>query len=241
MLEKIERFQILLLGLVIALGGIIATGMITSKLSRDTISVTGSYSKIVTSDRGSYEFEVETRGTSRADAYATLKKQNPIVKEYLISQGFKEDEIEERYINGWNIYQTNYNGNSTDKIIGFQASQKYSVKSDDVEKIKKVSTDINTLTEKGINVSGYEPSYYYSKLSDLKVEMLEQASNDAKQRASAMLKATHNRVGKIQSLQMGVFQITPEDSTNVSDSGISDTSTIKKKVTSVANVTFRIK
>ena len=40
---------------------------------------------------------------------------------------------------------------------------------------------------------------------------------------------------------MGVFQITPEDSTNVSDSGISDTSTIKKKVTSVANVTFRIK
>ncbi len=241
MLEKIEKFQILLLGLVIAIGGIIATGMITSKMSRDLISVTGSYSQIVTSDRGIYEFEVETRGASRADAYATLKKQNPIVKEYLKSQGFSDDEIEEKYINGWNIYQTNYNGNSTDKIIGFQASQKYSVKSNDVEKIKKISTDINTLTEKGVNVSGYEPSYFYSKLSDLKVEMLEKASQDAKQRASAMLKATHNHVGKIQSVHMGVFQITPEESTNVSDSGINDTTTIKKKVTSVANVTFRIK
>ena len=71
--------------------------------------------------------------------------------------------------------------------------------------------------------------------------MLEKASQDAKQRAAAMLKATHNHVGKIQSVHMGVFQITPEDSTNVSDSGISDTSAIKKKVTSVANVTFRIK
>ena len=56
-----------------------------------------------------------------------------------------------------------------------------------------------------------------------------------------MLKATRNRVGKIQSLQMGVFQITPEDSNDVSDSGLSDSSSIKKKVTSVANVTFRIK
>ena len=71
--------------------------------------------------------------------------------------------------------------------------------------------------------------------------MLEKATKDAKQRASAMLKATHNQVGKIQSLQMGVFQITPENSNDVSDSGISDTASINKKVTSVANVTFRIK
>ena len=71
--------------------------------------------------------------------------------------------------------------------------------------------------------------------------MLEKASKDAKQRATAMLKATHNRVGKIQSVQMGVFQITPEDSNNVSDSGLSDTTSIRKKVTSVANVTFRVK
>ena len=241
MLEKIERFQILLLGLVIALGGIIATGIIASKLSRDVITVTGSYSQIVESDRGLYEFEVVSRGTSRANAYAILKKQKPIVIKYLKDQGFKDNEIEEKYINGYNLYRYTPSGGSTDEVIGFNASQKYSVSSNDVEKIKKVSTDINTLTEQGVNVSGYEPSYFYSKLSDLKIEMLEKASKDAKQRAQAMLKATHNKVGKIQSLQMGVFQITPEDSTNVSDSGISDTSTIKKKVTSVANVTFRIK
>ena len=56
-----------------------------------------------------------------------------------------------------------------------------------------------------------------------------------------MLKPTHNSVGKIQAVRMGVYQITPVDSTNVSDMGINDTSTIDKKVTAVANVTFRIK
>ncbi len=71
--------------------------------------------------------------------------------------------------------------------------------------------------------------------------MLEEATKDAKHRASAMLKATHNRVGKIQSVRMGVFQVTPVNSTDVSDMGISDTTTIEKKITSVANVTFGIK
>ncbi len=75
----------------------------------------------------------------------------------------------------------------------------------------------------------------------MKVELLKDATTDAKDRAVAMLKATHNRPGKIEALQMGVFQITPVDSTNVSDMGINDTSTIDKKVTAVANVVFRIK
>ncbi len=241
MLEKVEKFQVLLLGLVLAIGGICATKIISSSISKDVITVTGSYSQNVVSDRGSYEFEVNARGTSRADAYATLKKQRPQVIAFLKSQGFKEEDIEEKYINGYNIYEITYNGVSTNKIVGFNASQQYVVKSDDVNKIKKLSTDINSLTEQGIDVSGYAPSYFYSKLSDLKVEMLEKATKDAKQRASAMLKATHNQVGKIQSLQMGVFQITPENSNDVSDSGISDTASINKKVTSVANVTFRIK
>lgn len=83
--------------------------------------------------------------------------------------------------------------------------------------------------------------YFYSGLSDLKVKLLQDATTDAKNRASAMLKATRNKPGKIQSVNMGVFQITPVDSTNVSDMGINDTSTIDKKVTAVANVVFRIK
>lgn len=40
---------------------------------------------------------------------------------------------------------------------------------------------------------------------------------------------------------MGVFQITPVDSTDVSDMGINDTSTIEKKITAVSNVTFEVK
>ena len=87
----------------------------------------------------------------------------------------------------------------------------------------------------------FSPSYSYSKLPELKVTLLEKASNDAKARAESMLKATHNSVGKIQSVRMGVYQITPVDSTDVSDMGVNDSSSIDKKVTAVANVSFKIK
>lgn len=241
MLEKIEKFQVLLLGLVIAIGGIIGATIIKGAISKDVISVTGSYSQNVVSDSGAFEFEIKANASNKAAAYALMNKQRPVVIKYLKEQGFEDKDIEIKTSRGYDVYEVNYNGMSTNKIIGFNASQTIFVRSNDVQKIKKVSTDITNLTAKGIDVSVYEPSYFYSKLSDLKVKMLEEATKDAKQRASAMLKATHNRVGKIQSVRMGVFQITPINSTNVSDMGINDTTTIEKKITSVANVTFSIK
>lgn len=241
MLEKLEKFQILLLAFVITIGGLIAVSMFTSSMSKDVIFVTGSYSQNVISDRGMLDFEIRAKGANKAQSYEILKKQRPVIVKYLKEKGFAEDEINEKTLNGYEVYKINSNGMSTNEVIAYNASQRYSVKSKDVQRIKEVSTDIANLTSEGIDISVYEPSYYYSKLSDVKVKMLEEATKDAKQRASAMLKATHNGVGKIQSVRMGVFQITPVDSTNVSDMGISDTSTIEKKITSVANVTFRIK
>ena len=97
------------------------------------------------------------------------------------------------------------------------------------------------VTDIDFEINVYDFSYYYSKLPELKVSLLEKASLDAKARAESMLKATHNNVGTIQSIRMGVYQITPVDSTAVSDMGINDSSTIDKKVTAVANISYKIK
>lgn len=241
MLEKLEKFQILLLSVVIALGGIVAANILTGAISKNAISVTGSYSQNVVSDSGLFDFEIRARKATKPEAYNQINKQRPVVIKYLEEQGFTKDEIDIKTSRGYDIYKLSPNGMSTNQIAAFDASQRITVKSNDVQKIKKVSTDITNLTSKGIDINVYEPSYFYSKLSDVKVKMLEEATKDAKQRASAMLKATHNRVGKIQSVRMGVFQITPVDSNNVSDMGINDTTSIEKKITSVANVTFSIK
>lgn len=241
MFDKLEKFQVLLLSVVIALGVIFAANIITSSISKDTVTVTGSYSQNVTSDSGRLEFDINSRKTTKAETYKDLDRQRPIVLKYLEDKGFKKDDIEIKTPNGYNSYKTLPNGNSTNEIAYYNLSQTITVKSNNVNLIKDTAGDITTLISKDVDINVYNPNYYYSKLSDIKVKMLEEATKDAKQRASAMLKATRNRVGKIQTVKMGVFQVTPVDSTDVSDMGISDTSSIEKKITSVANVTFSVK
>ncbi len=70
--------------------------------------------------------------------------------------------------------------------------------------------------------------------------MLGAATENAKQRAANMAKATGNRIGAIRSAKMGVFQITPVNSNEVADSGVNDTSSWEKKVTAVVSATFGI-
>lgn len=241
MFEKLEKIQIIVLSIILAAGLIFAAKIATAQLSKDVISVTGSSYKTVISDSGRLEFRIMTRKPTKALAYDTISKQVPEVKDYIKSKGFDESEIEIKAPNGYYTYKTLPNGSTTNEIAYYNISQPMYVTSRDVQKIKSLSTELQTLITDGIDIDAYNPEYFYSKLSDDKVAMLEEATKDAKQRADAMLKATHNRTGKIQAVRMGVFQITPVDSTNVSDMGISDTSTIEKKITSVANVTFRIK
>ena len=174
---------------------------------------------------------------SSADAvkYATKQLGNG-------SKGFDvNNDVNIKSINGYVTYKMAPNGVTTNETDYYNLSQTVTVKSSDVNKIKNASLDIASLMDKGIDIDVRSTSYSYSKLPDLKVQLLNKATTDAKQIASAMLKSTNNHVGKIQSVQMGVFQITPVDSTDVSDMGINDTSTIEKKITAVANVVFQIK
>lgn len=239
MFEKLEKLQLVWLSVILALGLIVAVKAGTKAMSNDKITVTGSAYEIVKSDSARLEFEINSRKPDKQTAYNTVKTQIPVVMRYLEDKGISDIEIKSS--NGYNTYKYNSNGSMTNEIAYYNLSQSMVIKSDDVQKIKEISVDIQNLLDKGIDINVMRPEFFYSQLAPLKVKLLQDAAADAKNRATAMLKATHNKPGKIQAVQMGVFQITPVDSTNVSDMGINDTSTVDKKVTAVANVVFRIK
>ena len=242
MLERIEKLQVAILGLLLAFCLIAAVKSGVSPFARNSVTVTGSAYEIVQSDSGNLEISLSVRRPTKAIAYSTAKKQLPEILKYLESKGFDtKKDVDVKSMNGYESYKYTPNGVNTNEIAYYQLSQPIVIKSNDVNKIKDISLDITSLMHKGIDIDVRNANYYYSKLSDLKVDLLNRATKDAKQRASAMLKSTNNRVGKIESVRMGVFQITPVDSTDVSDMGINDTSTIEKKITAVSNVTFKVK
>lgn len=242
MLERIEKLQIAILGLLIAFGLIVAVKVGVSSVAKNSVTVTGSAYEIVQSDSGNLEIVLNLRRSTKAAAYTDAKKQIPVIMSYLKSKGFDtQKDVNVKSADGYYTYKTTPNGMSTNDIAYYNLSQSIIIKSNDVNKIKDASLDITSLMDKGVDIDVRSTSYSYSKLADLKVDLLKSATTDAKKRAEAMLKSTHNSVGSIQSVKMGVFQITPVDSTEVSDMGINDTSTIDKKITAVANVVFQVK
>ena len=70
--------------------------------------------------------------------------------------------------------------------------------------------------------------------------MLERATANARERVEKLLSASHAHVGELRSASQGVFQITPAYSTDVSDYGINDTTTIDKSIKAVVTIEYAI-
>ena len=242
----LRNSQIIILGFCIAAATIVSSVILSQgflkvmKFTREQIAVTGSAQKDITSDLAIWRSSFSRRDVEPAPAYKKLKEDLAQVKKYLVSKGIKEDNIQVYQVDTTTIYRKNEKGEDTSDIQGYALNQQIAIKSGDVEKITQLSREATELIDQGIKFSSGAPEYYYTKLDELKIEMLAKATQNAKQRAENMTRATGNRIGLMRSAKMGVFQITPVNSTDVSDWGVNDATSLEKKVTAVVTVSFAI-
>lgn len=206
----------------------------------EVITVTGSARKRIKSDLVVWSASVSYQAPTLADAYRQLSENIPRVKQYLIGKGIPENEITISSISTTTLRKTDENGQESSKISGYSLRQELQVRSTDIDKIAQISREATELINQGILIDSSSPQYLYTKLGDLKVEMLGEAAKDAKTRAERIAASTGNSIGTVRSAKMGVMQITAADSTEVSDAGISDTSSIDKDITAVVNIGFAV-
>ncbi|MEN9736613.1 MAG: hypothetical protein RL129_1324, partial [Actinomycetota bacterium] len=119
----------------------------------------------------------------------------------------------------------------TGRILNYRANREITVRTKDVQLVSKLSQNIGSVLQQGVNVSNYGPQYYVSTLNKIRPQLLSEATKDAKSRAEAMTKAVGGKVGSITSVKAGPIQVTTPDSTATADYGMYDTSSIKKTVT----------
>lgn len=209
--------------------------------TNQVITVTGSANLNITSDLGILRGTLSTKASTAMQAYQKLKEEMPILLKYLDEKGFPKDKIAFSPINSYPKYKLNSNGYSTGEISNYNYSQRIEISTSDVNKIHEISLDISSLVNKGVNFQIDRPQYYYTKLDELKVEVQALAARNAMVRAKKIADATDRELGPMRDARMGVLQITPLLSTEVSDYGINDLSTIEKKITAVVTGAFVIK
>lgn len=132
------------------------------------------------------------------------------------------------------------NGQMSNQVESYTLSQNIEIRSKDVEKVTQLSRGATELINQGVEFQSNPPQYFYTKIADLKVEMLTLATKDAFNRAQKIAENANSRLGILRSAKQGVFQITPRYSNDIADYGINDTSSLEKEITAVVNTSFTI-
>jgi hypothetical protein len=115
------------------------------------------------------------------------------------------------------------------------------VNSTNVAQIKKVSREITTLLEQGVDVSSHEPNYYYTRLGELKLEMLAEAAKDGRSRAENILSSAGNaHVGKLVYADIGNININAANSTETSTEENNDTTSRDKDIITIVHAEYTV-
>jgi hypothetical protein len=211
-----------------------------SRRGDESITVTGSAKRRITSDLVVWNAGVSVQAPQLADAYKQLAGSVPRIKQYLLGKGVPEGQMTVSAISTETLKKKDNDGNDTSEITGYMLSQSIEVRSADVQRIAQIAREATELIDQGILIESKAPQYYYTQIGNLKIEMLGEAAKDAKERAAKIASSTGNSIGAVRSAKMGVMQITAADSTDVADYGVYDTTTIDKDMTAVVNVSFAV-
>jgi len=221
------------------LGAIVGAGAIRSLRSGDTLTVIGSAKRPIRSDYVVWQSSVSSQQPTLAQAFQEVKRYTDRVQAYFKAQNIPDDAITLSAITTEPISEY-VNGNPTGRTLAYRLVQNFEVSSADIDGIAKISRSSTDLINEGIPFVSESPQYLYTNLSQLRVEMITEATKDAKARADAIAGVTGSKVGSVRRAETDAFQVTAQHSTDVSGSGSYDTRTIDKDITAVVSVTFGV-
>ncbi len=211
-------------------GNLSVTGLGTVDFTSDLIVWTGSFSE---------------QNADMQNAYSKIEQDRQEVLNYFKQKGISEDSIIFDAVSTDDTYESQYsaNGDYIGQVkTGYKLIQSVTITSNEVDKVEKISREVTELINKGVNFYSTPPRYYYTKLADLKLELIQKATDDAHTRAEKIAENSGSRIGKLLNANMGVFQITGLFSNeDYSWGGAYNTSSKNKTASITVRLTYEVK
>jgi len=226
------------LAIALLLGSIVLANGIRDRNRNDVLTVTGSAKRRITSDYVVWDVSVTAQQPTAAAAARQLAAWTQRTGAFLVEQKVRPGELSVQPISTENVSAKQLGAKGA--IAGYRLTRTFEIRSTRVSDIAQLAERSSTLLAQGIPLAAQPPQYSYTALASLRPQLLAQAVKDAQRRARALIDAAGGGLGKLRGVNVGVFQVTAPNSTEVSDYGVYDTSTIAKDVTAVVNVTFAL-
>jgi len=218
----------------------LADGVAAIKGSDNKIIVTGSAKQQITSDLIVWTGSFSAKSPALQEAYTMLEADKAKVMNYLLKQGVPEDKIVFSSINTNTYYIILPSGQYTSDVDYYELNQTVTISSEEIDKVTEISRNVTELINEGIQFQSNAPQYMFTKIADMKVTMLAEATKDARKRAEMIAENAGNKLGQLKYADMGVIQIAPLYSNEVSDYGMNDTYSLEKEITAIVHCEFEI-
>ena len=234
-----EKHNALLLPGLLLAAGIAAAGFFISqtiynaKVALNTAEAKGLAERRAMADRANWDILFSVSGNQREDLpslYEKAEQHQQTISDLLTQNGFTQDEVKLGVIDyHYQEFRDDKQQlvDQTHKLIG-----DISVETSKVELVSEVRSKVNKLIAQGIAIENRPPAYRFTKLNEIKPEMLREATKNARIAANEFADNAGVKVGGIRSARQGSFY--------VMDAGeeYGDTARLEKDVRVVTTITF---
>lgn len=186
---------------------------------KSVVRVKGLYEKEVVADKAFWNLSFANAGINLETIQEKSKKDLEIIMNFLTSNGLEKNEIKIDLLDLVDFDSREYKDpNQKNKYI---LTQSVLIETTKVELIEKIAQQIDFLIKKNVSLKsngyneGIKPVFAFTKLNDIKEEMIAEAIKNARKSVNQFIVGTNQKVDKIKYADQGTFVFLPKNkSTN---------------------------
>jgi hypothetical protein len=232
------------LGLILS-AFILSNGINRLKESNRFVTVRGLDEQSVKSNLVVWQLNFKTTGDKLSETQALLDTQKQSVINFLTTAGFEKENIQPQGIRVIDK-QANEYGNGIDNSKRYILLTSVKLRSDKIDLAMQTQQKLSDLIKAGITLTdlgdcGNMPQYLFTKLNDIKIDMLAKATQNAYEAAKQFANNSKSNVGLIRQATQGYFSIEPLDSVEGNSNGgtyCGASESIMKKVRVVTTIDY---
>jgi hypothetical protein len=241
MISKLQDSRAVLLGAVAIFavgltssGYVLGDGLRRAKMAERSVTVRGVSERNVTANLATWNVDFSHQGTELAPVQQSVDQQARSVRSFFERAGFKPDEIVDSDV-GLSREHPREGEGGVDKLTVRRTIQ---LRTNDVLKARAAYTRQAELLRDGVELSSSNINYTFTKLNDVKPEMIAEANQNARRSAEQFARDSGTSVGRIKSASQGYFSVGARDGEDCEDCSSSGGSSPFQKVRVVTTIDY---
>ncbi|NNE76939.1 MAG: SIMPL domain-containing protein [Pricia sp.] len=179
------------------------------------VQVKGLSEREVDADLAVWPMSITLTGNNLVTLQQDIESQNKKVSSFFIEHGFNEEELTQGTINVTDARANIYNNNAQSSEYRYLANSEFTVRTADIPKLRKALKESTELISDGVLLGSkntWQPiEYIFTGLNELKPEMIEEATKNAREVAEKFARDSNAQVGEIRIARQGLFSISDRD------------------------------